>query len=136
MRRPGAYQSHRAIYIKQLHSIGTHTWLDDIELAKRMEAEFRFYDDQDMHPPYVHLRAFVFGSDQGPDQKACAKEVHHDTDDLLFTFVIHSWCVLHVLALIVTISHRFKYDFLISLILGGRFGSLNYIIIQNNVTVT
>ena len=58
----------RVLYLKQLKSVGVCTW-------EKEEPEFeeeRTWSQQ-MTSPFVHLTCWLFGSDQGPDQKACSK---------------------------------------------------------------
>ena len=94
--------SQRAVYLKQLGSIGVQSWIEDIDIARRMQVTFTEHDACDECPPYFHLRAFVFGADQGPDQKKCARLLQNDVADLLFILITHQWCTFHVLALIAT----------------------------------
>ena len=51
-------------------------------------------------PQQVHIRWFVFGSDQGPDEKQCDKLIGMDVADLLLTLKVRAWCLKHILNLI------------------------------------
>ena len=50
-------------------------------------------------PQQLHIRWFVFGSDQGPDEKKCDKLIDMDVADSLLTLKVRAWCLRHILTL-------------------------------------
>ena len=72
--------------IKQLQFVGMQSWHSRPE-------EFA-----DCH---VHVRALFFGSGQGPDEKSANALIEQDCKEDFFTWIIRSYCLRHILDLIV-----------------------------------
>ena len=85
----------RAIYLKQILGTGLRDWLDESLWYAPQRLSTR-----DNVPQQVHIRWFVFGSDQGPDEKQCDKLIDMDVADLLLTLKVRAWCLKHILNLI------------------------------------
>ena len=85
----------RAIYLKQILGTGLRDWLDESLWYAPQRLSTR-----DNVPQQVHIRWFVFGSDQGPDEKKCDKLIGMDVADLLLTLKVRAWCLKHILNLI------------------------------------
>lgn len=81
----------RALYVKQAQQCGATTW----DVADPAD------DEPHRDAKYSRLRVFIFTSDAGADQKASRKIMDGETRDSLFLVLLHQFCVLHVLALIV-----------------------------------
>ena len=87
----------RAIYLKQIRGMGLLDWLDEpLWFAPQRLST----SSADSVPQQIHIRWFVFGSDQGPDEKKCDKLIDMDVADSLLTLKVRAWCLRHILNLI------------------------------------
>ena len=67
----------RAIFLKQLQSVGVGTW-----------------QNREARPN--HMRVWIFTSDQGPDQVAASKLMNADVAESQWDIMITHWCLAHV----------------------------------------
>ena len=83
--------SQRLVYEQQLRCVGLQTWSDPACTADDDCADFGLH----------HLRVYCFTTDQGPDQKAALKQLTAEASADIWTWILHQYCVDHVLHLIV-----------------------------------
>ncbi len=89
-------ESARALYIRQLRNVGISTW-DQPDWGRAAESEDAWITQADAS--YLHITVWLFTSDGGPDQMACMKDVAVEVDNYLTTWLIHTWCIEHVIHL-------------------------------------
>ena len=76
----------RALLLKQFANVGARPWTDDTVLACDLES-------------YFHIEIFIFGSDQGGDQRGAEKLFEADFNNQLLRWKIRQWCMQHSLHL-------------------------------------
>ena len=100
----------RALFLKQIRSLGCRTWLDKDEESKFCGLHI---GDGDKLPSYFHVRFFIFGTDQGPDQVSAYSSIEAECKDDLLLIICNTWCIRHVLHLIfkrhIALLERYKY---------------------------
>jgi hypothetical protein len=95
----------RSMYLKQLRAAGVETWVDGhggVDAADVAYSE-HFEDGRCWRiaagcslDSYVHLKVWLFASDQGTDQVACSEIMAREVNDKLLEWMIHQYCLEHV----------------------------------------
>ena len=99
----------RCMILKQLEAVGCNTWL-----------QYRLHDVPEISPQelwawqmgdgsgasYQHISVYVFGSDQGPDQRGSDTLIDADVEPLLYVWKFRNWCLEHILHLMVPIATK------------------------------
>ena len=95
----------RAMYLKQLRAAGVETWVDghggvdaaDVAYSEHFEDGRRWRISAGCSlDSYVHLKVWLFASDQGTDQVACSEIMAREVNDKLLEWMIHQYCLEHV----------------------------------------
>ena len=89
----------RAMYLLQCRSVGCPTWLDGDCVSLGVLPSTSECDPESFGITSVHLRWYVFRTDQGPDEKMASKYVDRDIDERIMVLKVHSWCHRHALHL-------------------------------------
>ena len=85
----------RAMYMKQCASVGLPDWAQTPTWSLPMA----WPPASQELPDYIHIRVWVFASDQGGDQKGADKLIDGDVQDSALCFKLRAWCVRHILHL-------------------------------------
>jgi hypothetical protein len=95
-----------ALISKQVKSCGALLWNEKVCDRERELSQQVYPLDPDQVSSCLsnhtfHLRAFIFASDQGPDQVGADQKLNDVTDCLMFILKFRQWCLQHCVHLIV-----------------------------------